>query len=154
MNQLAKARKIENSEKGLNEVQVGRWGKKAYTQREIAEMLNTEIHRQPRDEVMVFDAIEYVGEIVIQRTYDQRTYPTHVWRGRVYTNCGTPLMVPRSASIDVQLGPLRRALDDCIIEVDPHDWYSWYTFEVDEFGEFLSFKEGVGVSGCGEVADL
>ena len=136
------------------EAEVSRWGKRAYTQCEIAEMLNAEIYRQPRDEVMVFDAIEYVGEIVIQRTYTPDTYPAHVWRGRVYTNCGAPLMAPKSASIDVQLGPLRRALDDCIIEVDPHDWYGWYTFEVDEFGEFLSFKEGIGVSGCGEVADL
>ena len=147
MKDVADAKKRKVRPKMADE---GRWGKRAYTQREIAEMLNAEIHRQPRDEVMVFDAIEYVGVIVIQCTHNSNTYPAHVWRGRVYTNCGAPLRYPRTASIDVPQNTLRDALDGCIIDVDPYWWYGWYTFEVDEFGEFLSFQEGIQLDGCGE----
>ena len=116
---------------------------RAYTQRQLADLYDVQVCRQPNDEILVFEFIEHVGERTVRYNFRDGAYKSHIVRVNLYTEFGVLLEYPRPGILDIPVAKWNRAKEelDLGFEIDCLEQVV-YTLEADKSGEILSFEEG------------
>ena len=118
--------------------------RRGYTQRELAEILNCTIVRQPRDEVIVFETFEYHGIVPIFFNSRRGLYDTHALRVKALVRSSVRLPEPEMLVLDLTTSRWKRLTEKLGLNgFSPGDLEPRiYTLEADEKGNLLSLEVG------------